>query len=179
MKIWEGAYLKRIKCDFMIWTPEMSLLLQTMNDASHTEYSLFRGLKPEIFTANLVNMRNAIRNGPLVAFLKNLDDKLDGGVIEDIDLMGILTPDIKTKKVMTKYNENNSELKTSYILQLGKRYSDEESLNRILRKHYTEGFNATEDEILNTISWRYFPRWSPEEMGQGRHWQVLYYTLLP
>ena len=27
-------------------------------------------------------------------------------------------------------------------------------------------------EILNTISWRYFPRWSPEDMEQGRHWQV-------
>ena len=54
MKIWEYSNLKNIKCDFLIWTPEMNSFLRTVKNASQSELSLFRGLKPEIFTASLV-----------------------------------------------------------------------------------------------------------------------------
>ena len=33
-------------------------------------------------------------------------------------------------------------------------------------------FNASSVEILRTISWEYFYRWSPEEMQEGRLWDV-------
>ena len=48
----------------------------------------------------------------------------------------------------------------------------EKQLNDQLKRHYQEGFNATDVEILQTISWRYFPKWSLSEIEQGRHWQV-------
>ena len=64
--------------------------------------------------------------------------------------------------------KNNQELKTTSTLQLGRNYSNEHDLNKKLMKFYSEGFNATDIEILETISWSYFPRW----IEQGRHWQV-------
>ena len=48
----------------------------------------------------------------------------------------------------------------------------EKDLNEILVKHFVDGFNASTVEILQTISWPYFYRWSPEEMDEGRLWQV-------
>ena len=42
-----------------------------------------------------------------------------------------------------------------------------------LRSHYEEGFNAISVEILRTISWEYFYRWSPGEMKEGRLWDVI------
>ena len=171
MKIWEYSNLKNIKCDFLIWTPEMNTFLRTVKNASQSELSLFRGLKPEIFTASLVNMRN--RNGPYSAFTRNLDsNNIDGRVTAEFNMMGVLTPGVRTKRGLAKYNNNHSELKTLFVLQMAKNYSNEHLLNDILRKHFTKGFNATDLEILNTISWPYFPRWSPEEMEMGRHWQV-------
>ena len=41
------------------------------------------------------------------------------------------------------------------------------------RDHFQTGFNASSVEILQTISWEYFFRWSPKEMEDGRLWQVL------
>ena len=113
------------------------------------------------------------RNGPYSAFTRNLDsNNIDGLVTGEFNTMGVLTPGIRTKRGLAKYNNNHLELKTLSVLQMAKNYSNEQSLNDILRKHFTKGFNATDLEILNTISWPYFPRWSPEEMELGRHWQV-------
>merc|ERR1711994_1021750 len=70
------------------------------------------------------------------------------------------------------YNSNNTQLNTLFSVQTGRHYTNKQDLNNILVSHYKKGFNATGIEILNTISWDYFPRWSPEEMIEGRHWQV-------
>eukprot|EP00092_Neocalanus_flemingeri_P103159 GFUD01131981.1.p1 GENE.GFUD01131981.1~~GFUD01131981.1.p1 ORF type:complete len:527 (-),score=102.25 GFUD01131981.1:408-1988(-) len=172
LKIWKGSYLKPEHCDFMIWTPPMSDLLRTLTDTRHEEYNLFKGLKPEFLTASLVDMRNSVRNGPYSAFMYNLDRKVEGGVTGEASMMGFLTPDIGTPEGIAEYNGNQSQLLTISVLQLGKECQDEKTLNQILQDHYTKGFNATDLEILNTITWPYFPRWSPEETGQARHWQV-------
>eukprot|EP00092_Neocalanus_flemingeri_P091632 GFUD01116212.1.p1 GENE.GFUD01116212.1~~GFUD01116212.1.p1 ORF type:complete len:158 (-),score=37.32 GFUD01116212.1:19-492(-) len=117
-------------------------------------------------------MRNSVRNGPYSAFMYNLDRKVEGAVTGEASMMGFLTPDIGTPEGIAEYNGNQSQLLTISVLQLGKEFQDEKTLNQILQDHYTKGFNATDLEILNTITWPYFPRWSPEETGQARHWQV-------
>ena len=171
MKVWKDSYIQTTRCDFLIWTPDMSHLLRALADASHKEWSIFRGLKTETYTTSLVNMRNERRNGPQSVFMENLDRKVEGGVALEASMMGYFAPGIRTKEGLAEYNANNSEMKTTTVYQLSKS-SDEQKLNNILRQHYTEGFNATDLEILNTISWRYFPRWSPREVEEGRHWQV-------
>ena len=42
----------------------------------------------------------------------------------------------------------------------------------VFRKHFEHDLGATSLEILQTISWEYFYRWSPGEMEEGRLWDV-------
>ena len=44
--------------------------------------------------------------------------------------------------------------------------------NEIVRSHYEKGFNATDIEFLDTITWQYFYKWAPHELAQGNHWKV-------
>jgi len=37
--------------------------------------------------------------------------------------------------------------------------------------HYT-ALNATNIEFLNIKAWKYFPRWSPELVNAGAHWDI-------
>ena len=87
-------------------------------------------------------------------------------------MKGFFTDDIGTPAGLAKYDKSNSELETVCVLQGGRKMQDKQTLNDNLINHYTKGFNATDVEILNTISWSYFPRWNPKEMEEGRHWQV-------
>ena len=71
LKLWTGSYLKVVSCDFMIWAAPMKEFLRTVSDATHQEWSLFNGLSPEIFTASLVNVENAVKNFVYNAYLPN------------------------------------------------------------------------------------------------------------
>lgn len=173
LKFWKGSYLKEKVCNFLIWTAPMSTLLRTLSDASHQEYSILGSLKPTIFTANLVNMKNDVRNGPYTKHFGTFTARVDHGVTSEVNLRGMLIPNIQTdKEVQNKYDEENEDEKTAYVVQLGEDYSNEKELNAALIEHYTKGFNASDIEILNTISWSYFPKWNPEEASKGRHWDV-------
>ena len=58
------------------------------------------------------------------------------------------------------------------VLQLRKSAINELESNDIVRRHYEKGFNATEIEFLDTITWQYFYKWTPNELAQGNHWKV-------
>ena len=99
MKIWKESHVKTVKCDFMIWTAEMTSFLRTVRDASPSEMSFFQGLKADIYTANLVNMRNEIRNGPYTTYTSNLDSSnVEGRVTVEASMMGLLIPGIRSKE---------------------------------------------------------------------------------
>lgn len=167
--------LERETCDFLIWTAPMPALLKTLVNPSYQEYSLFSSLKSVIYTANLVNMNNDVRNGPYVKHFGSVTNKVEHGVVADVDIKEMLKPDIRSLRSQESYNCNNGKTKTSAIYQLGhlgQKYSNEKDLNARLIKYYQEGFNATNIEIINTISWQYFPRWSSEEANQRNHWKV-------
>ena len=105
MEIWKDSNVKTVKCDFMIWTPEMTDFLRTVSDASPSEVSLFRGLRTEILTMSLVNMRNEIRNGPYNAYTSNMEsNKFDGRVTAEVSMMGLLTPGIRTMEGVAQYS---------------------------------------------------------------------------
>ena len=38
--------------------------------------------------------------------------------------------------------------------------------------HFKIGSEATNVDVLRTINWRYFPRWSPYAMEAGLPWKV-------
>ena len=89
-----------------------------MADASHEEWKMFKGLKPTIFTNNVVNMENEARNGPFSFYLLNTDSSTaeDGGVMVEFSQLGSLRPDILTPEGQQAFN--NETLKTCSFLQV-------------------------------------------------------------
>ena len=92
--------------------------MRTLSDASNEEWSLFKGLKPTIFTANLVNMEDETRNGPYSFYLPNMNSSTaeDGGVTAEFSQLGSLRPDILTPEGQQGFN--NETLKTCSLLQV-------------------------------------------------------------
>ena len=126
----------------------------------------------QVFTASLVDMKDDIRAGPSTLFLETMDRKLQHGVLGEVDVIGVMADGSRTAEGKERYVRNNHKTRTVYTIQMGREGVDREEVNNILDTHYREGFNASQVEILNTVSWSYFPRWSPAEAAQGRHWQV-------
>ena len=85
----------------------MSSLLRTLSDASNEEYSILGSLKPTIFTANLVNMKNDVRNGPYTKHFETFTERVDQqdhGVTSEEKLRRMLIPNIQTAEdVQNKY----------------------------------------------------------------------------
>ena len=104
-----------------------------------------------------------------------------------VDTAGLLTPGIKTPEGIAKYN-NGTGLRTLYAIHApANQYVNEQFLKGKMRDHLMNGFNVTNVEFLNTKAWTYFPRyinqtsyisymfknrWTPEEVVEGRHWDV-------
>ena len=89
-----------------------------MADVSHQEWRVFKGLKPTIYTVNLVNMEDETRNGPFSYYLPNMNSSTaeDGGVLVEYSQVGSLRPDILTPEGQEAFN--NETLKTSLIFQV-------------------------------------------------------------
>ena len=130
LKLWTGSYLKVVSCDFMIWAAPMKEFLRTVSDATHQEWSLFNGLSPEIFTASLVNVENAVKNFVYNAYVPNLNRRTveEHGVTTSVNMRGLQTPDIENPQVLEKFT-----LQTFSCLQLAKNNTDELNLHQKLR----------------------------------------------
>ena len=94
---------------------------------------MFKGLKPEIFTSNLVNVKNAIKKYVFAAYLQNLNSTTteQGGVTVKVNMKGMGTPGIDIPEVLEEFNKN--KLETLWILQLSKEPMEESVLNDLLR----------------------------------------------
>ena len=133
LKLWTGSSLETVSCDFMIWAAPMKEFLRTVSDATHQEWSLFKGLTPEIFSGNLVNVKNAVKNYVYNAYLPNLNSgtAIEHGVTACANMRGFRVPGIETPEGLEEFNKNT--LETLYCLQLGKNKTDEKNLNQNLR----------------------------------------------
>ena len=133
LKLWTGSYLEVVPCGFLVWAAPMKEYLRTVSDVTHQEWSLFKGLKPEIFTATLANVRNAVNNFVYNAYLPNLNSAtaMEHGVTCGINMRGLQTPGIDTPEVLEEFNQNT--LETLFCLQLAKNETDERTINRKLR----------------------------------------------
>ena len=128
LKLWTGSSLETVSCDFLIWAAPMKEFLRTVSGATHQERSLFKGLTPEIFTASLVNVDNAVKNFVYNAYLPNLSSRTaeEHGVTASMNMKGLRTPE--NPQVLEKLT-----LQTFSCLQLAKNKTDELNLHQKLR----------------------------------------------
>jgi len=159
-------------CDWLVWSAPMEEFIRVVADYDEDKYDMFRNSSSSVITSSLIKIVSDIRNGPVDAFLENLDNKVDHGVMASGFYEGLLTPGIRDPHVMNEWDASNNEAKLKTVLQMGRQYSNELDLNNILRDHFMNHFNASSVEILQTKSFKYFPRWTPEDVNCGLHWDV-------
>ena len=108
-------------CEFLIWTPEMRILLNALKRPSSMERRYFEKLSLSfIFTANLVSIKNEVRNGPYIVHSTSLKDKIPGGVVGSGDIIGLRIPNISLPSVLEKYNDVTDERTLLRIVQLNR-----------------------------------------------------------
>ena len=133
LKLWTGSGLETVSCDFLIWAAPMKELLRTVSDATHQEWSLFKGLTPEIFSGSLANVKNAVKNFIYNGYLPNLNSEtaVEHGVTFCGNMRGLQVPDIETPEVLEEFKKNT--LETLYCLQIAKNKTDEKNLHQKFR----------------------------------------------
>ena len=106
-------------------------------------------------------------------YRETLDEKLDGEVNADLDIEGVLNYcDQGCSLNMSQYDGTATAEKILTALQLRRNITTIEESNRILKDHYENGLNSSNIEILETINWPYFFKWTPEQVANGNHWKV-------
>ena len=152
-----------LECNFLVWTPEMSGLLAVLDSPSPREQNLLSGLTPEVYTANIINLRGETDKAISNTYLDNIAAKADHSVVLDLDVLALKSG--RTPRSLG--------LRTFWSGQMGRNTSSLPDIQRSLRQHYLRQFPSSSLEVVLTKSWAsYFPRWSPKDMMAGRPWDV-------
>ena len=86
------------------------------------------------------------------------EDLLEVGKQTKGSAAGLGVPNMRQREVQDMGDMNNNLEKICVKLQLGKTSCNEQELNTILANHYRNSFYASDVQILETISWKYFQR---------------------
>lgn len=170
--LYEDFSLRMDPCNWLVWAAPMEEFIRIVADYDEEKYDMFRNTSSSVFTSSLMKVVSDIRNGPSYAFLENVENKIDHGVMSSYFYEGLLKSNIRDPKVMDEWDASNSDAKLKTVLQMGRKYSNEQDLRKIIVDHFKKNFNASSVEVLQTISFKYFPRWSPEDVNRGLHWDV-------
>lgn len=183
--LYKNQYQNRLSedCDFLVWTPPMPELIKVLSNPTMEERELFSPLFHHVFVSSIIKDTGTIRNRPYVLYQQSLEDgnqnKTDGEIIAELDVEGELNYcdeiDGSLPSGCTKPKKDYDQLRTTRIttaLELRRNKVDNARSREILRKHYVDGFGATNLDIIHSKEWEYFYRWSPEELQKGNHWNV-------
>ena len=152
------------KCNFLIWTPEMSGLLEVLDAPSPREQQVLGGQSTEVYTANIINLRGHTDQDVSKTYLDNIASKKDQSVVLDVDGFALKSGE----------KARSRGLRTLWSGQMSRNTSSLPGLQGTLRHHYLHQFPSSSLEVVESQSWtNYFPRWSPGQMTAGRPWDVL------
>ena len=184
--LYKDQYQNRLSedCDFLIWTPPMPELMKVLSNPTLQERKLFNTLSYYIFMSTIFKETGTVRNTPYVVYQQSLEDGQNnvtsGEVMTDIDIYGELnycdanddgTLPRGCQKTKIEYDQERTPRILS-CLELRRNKTDEASHRETVRKHYVNGFHATDIQFIETKEWEYFYKWSPEELEKGSHWKV-------
>ena len=69
-------------------------------------------------------------------------------------------------------NDGKIVTKTQMLYQIGRKPKTVQELRKIVSKYLSGTLGAQDIKFLKTKVWEYFPRWNPEELVEGKPWQV-------
>ena len=168
-----GSKVGKEKCDFLIWTPPMPELINRLSSPSDEERELFSTLSPHVLLSTLIKELDIIRNRPVTFYPETVWEKVDGGITADMNLEDEFSYcETNCSSTIDDYSKERGSERILSVVQLQREASSEAESNEIIMKHYQKGFGASRIEFINTKSWDYFYKWTPEKLGKGYHWKV-------
>ena len=152
------------ECDWMIWTPEIHDLVESLEKPSVDEERLLTGQSLYSFASNIINVRNH-RGGPFTTYDDNIEQKKQNSVAIDGEWMGLLRKVDQTEAGIERYiQESSSVTRTLISYQFSRAGCTSDECNRIVSRHYNN-LTGFQPHIVHTTLWpRYFPHWSPGQV---------------
>ena len=170
------------KCGFLIWSPPMPDLISYLSSPTKRENDLFKSLSSHGVVASVMRAKGTIRNSPIAYYRESLQNKIDGGVVADMDVEATLNYcETNCTQNLEKYNSMSNSSRLITVFQLHRnatnsfytngQHAPDSSLQKA-KNHYENYFNATDIEIISSVSSDYFYRWNAYEMEKGSPWKV-------
>ena len=162
--------------NFLIWTPEMKTSLQLWNEHYGKEIEYFNKTHATYFTTAVVDSRNEARGeSPSVYYTKSNHSEIYADrVTGQRDSFAVLSKCIGHiyGNHTCPISKDNSNITTTVVYHMSRTKFTENQLkqNIVTRKKF---FNATNITFAKMTQWRYFPRYSTEDIESGILWRIL------
>jgi len=160
-----------VNCDFLIWTAPAAQLSRALKHQTVKENFLLSSMTHNLHTTAWVSMQNELRNGVLSGYQYALDHSPENEVYWDVSPEAYQIPGILRRQVVEAWSKNNTQPSIKIVGLEGKKTSNELELRRRIGEHYT-ALNATNIEVLDIVTWKFFPRWSAKYLSTGPHWDI-------
>lgn len=178
-KVWidmEMAGARKIhEYDFLIWSPEMKTSFPYWADASEEEIYYFSRPSPAFFTTSLVDTENMIRgSSPIDYWFDNINKKRQHSLWAQRDSYAALNNLHGSLYKAGAYPGGNDGLakRTAVVYQMGDFAPIYTELQHTLVESL-HALNATSVHVGFMKTWRYFPKFSAQDLQDGVLWRIL------
>ena len=162
--------------DFLIWTPEMKESLPLWGNHFEKEAEYFNKTDIHYFTTAIIDTINETRSiSPVLYFLKSNHSEIYGNrVIAQRDSYGAINEFTGPLYQNATYpiSKDNSNFTTTVNYIMTKIKQSKSELNRTFIEN-KQNLQANQISVFKMEQWRYFPRYSEEDMESGILWRIL------
>ena len=162
--------------DFLIWTPEMKESLPLWGNQFEKEAQYFNKTDIHYFTTAIIDTINETRSiSPELYFLKSNHSEIYGNrVIAQRDSYGAINEFTGPLYQNATYpiSKDNSNFTTTVNYIMTKIKQSKSELNRTFIEN-KQNLQANQISVFKMEQWRYFPRYSEEDMESGILWRIL------
>ena len=152
-------------CDWLVWTPPIQSLLDTLDNPTFEENRLLQRQTSETFTVSLLNVKNW-NEGPYNVNIDSLNLKTNCGVLGEWDNKALTSSLVQSEAGLQQYRrENKYRVRTLATGQLYCREAcDLPECYKVLRNHYKNVTGYDPQIIHSELFTPYFPQWSSSEV---------------
>ncbi|XP_066913754.1 uncharacterized protein [Clytia hemisphaerica] len=161
--------------DFLIWSPEMKTSLPLW-DANVEERFYFSRSKPAFFTTALVDTDGELRApSPIDYWFDNINKKRQHSLWALRDSYGALhgySGAMYQSKLYPSGNDGK-QTRSQVTYQMGDEAPVYTELRHTLLNAMKTDLQASSVNVLYMKTWRYFPRFSHQDLADGMLWRIL------
>ena len=176
MKVGKQGKIELRNFDFLIWSPEMKTSLKYwFNPEIIAERFYFSRTKPTFFTTALVNSKGTVKGPtPIDYWFDNINKKRENSLWAQRDSFAAINGGYSEKFTPNKCHSASHEkpTRTTVTYQMSDKHPFYLELKSVLFGSLTE-IGARDIDIVAMKTWRYFPRYSQEDMEKGYIWRIL------